>query len=46
MLKIHAEQKQAQCLHAYASYKTIQNTINTAISVTCSCLIPFVDELT
>ena len=36
----------AHSLHAYASYKTIKGTINTAISLTCSCLISFVDEPT
>jgi len=30
-------------MHSYASYKTKQNT---AVSVQCSSLIPFVDELT
>jgi len=48
MLKIRAEQKQAQCLHACIGLQVTKQyrTLNTAISVTCSFLIPFVDELT
>ena len=45
-LKIRAEQKQALCVHAYTTMQVTKQyrALNTAISVTCNCLVPFVDE--